>query len=616
MNRRQHDRLRSRPQRHFSPKCIEWRNDPWINPETGRNIKIDGPMYQKLRAECGEPTLGKVHGRLKSPGRPKSPKLQGKCTEWLKDPGINPETQRKIKIDGPTYHRLRNECGDPKGYPGGRLRSRSVPKVQSRNKPQGRQRGRSHDRLSSKCIEWRNDPSVNPATKKKIKIDGPTYHKLRNECGDPIGSPGEHPQRRPAQPKDGNYTLADRIAKGLRINNDIREITTDQWKMCMTGSSSAVFQANFSNVIEIGRGSFGQVYKVTTRKHNDQFVIKEANLNPIENDAITKATARNQKWEAIDKNAYPEEYRILDLVNQLVVSRKCPNFLSIYNMALCNGCKVERLFQKRKTPEVGSCFLTFMEAASSDLAHADLKSYEQQLSILYQLLIAVYAVHRYYAIWHTDIKAENVLIQQVKAEGYFEYVIDDKSYFIKNTGVVAYLADFGVAHILSPLYTRVSYFGIRNAEVMRSNEVVRGSHLYWKPIFKDHQPVIKWRDINNKLVKGTKNLINADTINIPSSVPIDLNNSQKFPPFDFFHDIQDVIRIFTGEKQALQPGKHQVLRNLSLKLVQMLVANQCSIRSFVPHIHGTVKYILANEMLDQLYIKPRSIDLVVDRFVM
>ena len=418
----------------------------------------------------------------------------------------------------------------------------------------------------------------------------------------------------------------------------------------MTGANAPAFRTNFSQVTEIGKGSFGQVYRATlsTGRASDQLVVKEAYLTHGEKRVLKQATDRNKKWEAL-KNSYPKEYRILDMVNQLLLSRRCPNFVYVYNMAMCNGCKVERLFDYGSAA-LGSCYVTFMESASTDLAHVDLINFEQQLSVLYQLLIAVHAIHRYYAIWHRDIKTTNVFIDLIRPGGYFEYVIGDKTYYVKNAGVVAYLADFGVSEVLSPLYKFTDNYGTRNAEVMRSSQEVNGSNLYWKPIELDPQAIhdqlpevpvdhlafppieCDWHDtMTGSKVKGTWNFI---TDELKSAVPINLNNNQKFPAFEFFDDIQDVIRMFVGGKQTEQPGIHRPMKTLSRELKDLIEDKQaclpsrdfydemddnCNLPANEPglyRIHGTVKYVLAEEMLDQLYIKPRSVDNVVDRFVM
>ena len=552
--------------------CDKWKLDKSINPRTKRKIKPTGKVYKDLEVECSSNTQGNGQD-------PYSPK----CLKWHRNTTINPTTDRKIKIGGPNYKKLEKECGSPISGASPPTKSPAAPNP-----------------LTDECDEWMANPGRNPRTGRAIIPRGKIYQWYQKNCGD-VGT--------------GTW-LTKRLEKGLRINNNLRAINADQWDMCMTGTNAPAFRTNFSSMVEIDRGTFGQVYRATinTGNDNEELVIKEAYLKNNERNILKTATSKNQKWENITKNSYPQENRILDLVNQLILSRRCPNFVYVYNMAMCDGCKVERLFDKN--PVSGSCYVTFMESATTNLDNVDLINFESQLSVLYQLLIAVYAIHRYYAIWHRDIKTSNVLIKIIKPGGYFEYVIEGKTYYVKNTGVVVYLADFGVSEVLSPLYAFKDYYGSRNAQVMRSSQKVDGSNLYWKPISIESNQPIDWIDMTGSKVKGTKNIITN---------PVDVNrngafniNSQKFPAFEFFDDIQDVIRMFVGGKQAAQLGNHNPMKILSREFKDLIAAKKAYLPSLssMYKIHGTVKYVLADEMLDQLYIKPRSVDKVVDRFVM
>jgi hypothetical protein len=89
--------------------CEEWLKDLTINPRTKRQIKVGGPVYKKLQQEC----------RIKDPApAPSSSRINPQhdnqdisvCEKWLKDPSINPRTNRKIKVGGPIYKKLEVEC--------------------------------------------------------------------------------------------------------------------------------------------------------------------------------------------------------------------------------------------------------------------------------------------------------------------------------------------------------------------------------------------------------------------------------------------------------------------------------------------------------------------------
>jgi serine/threonine protein kinase len=390
------------------------------------------------------------------------------------------------------------------------------------------------------------------------------------------------------------------LSKNLNIN---------QWDMCMTGKKADDFKSHFKSIEEIGKGTFGQVYRVEIQTGYKPIfmVVKEAYLSNIEkrmilnNKKITGFTT--QKWDKIPEAAYPFEFKYLKLLNQVLNTRECPNFLYTYNIAMCKGCSVNTLFRQYK-PRTGYCYLTFMESAYSDLSRAILNK-RQQISILYQLLIAVHTIHQKFALHHRDIKKHNIMIQYIDKGGYFEYIINNKSYFVENAGVVAFLADFGGS---SSYFRRLQYdfeqhtYGTRLARLKRSRIKVENSFLTWEPLRLPGFITITWTDQGGKKVKGTINKITNKNVSTVEKL-INIEDVRRYPCFEFYNDIQDVIRVFTGGKQATQPGMHSRLVNLDYMLERKLhnvgYMDKNSLSMF--RIHGTVKYVLADEMLDQLY---------------
>ena len=83
--------------------CELWLNDPLVNPETGHDIERNGPTYSRWKEKC------KIIGLSNKPIN-KCKMTYRKCQEWKKNPEINPETGRKIKINGPLYRKIEKQC--------------------------------------------------------------------------------------------------------------------------------------------------------------------------------------------------------------------------------------------------------------------------------------------------------------------------------------------------------------------------------------------------------------------------------------------------------------------------------------------------------------------------
>jgi hypothetical protein len=83
--------------------CKKFKENSSRNPKTNRKIKINGPTYKKLNKQCEKILKGEVVVEDRRD-------TNYYCDKWKKNPGINPKTNRKIKIKGPTYKKLKKEC--------------------------------------------------------------------------------------------------------------------------------------------------------------------------------------------------------------------------------------------------------------------------------------------------------------------------------------------------------------------------------------------------------------------------------------------------------------------------------------------------------------------------
>jgi hypothetical protein len=86
-------------------KLREFEKNPNINPFSGKKIKKDGPTYKKLmvQLEIMKTRLRRFVGDYSSIIILMNEKQK---EEFKNNPNINPITGKRIKKDGPTYKRL------------------------------------------------------------------------------------------------------------------------------------------------------------------------------------------------------------------------------------------------------------------------------------------------------------------------------------------------------------------------------------------------------------------------------------------------------------------------------------------------------------------------------
>ena len=84
------------------------------------------------------------------------------CNKWHNNPLINPISKRPIKKDGPIYKTFQKECA-------------SILKLSVK-------KNTNPIYNTDNCKKWRNNPLINPISKRAIKKDGPIYKTFQKEC--------------------------------------------------------------------------------------------------------------------------------------------------------------------------------------------------------------------------------------------------------------------------------------------------------------------------------------------------------------------------------------------------------------------------------------------------
>lgn len=405
--------------------------------------------------------------------------------------------------------------------------------------------------------------------------------------------------------------FGNRVSESIKIKKFLDTLSVEQWRRC---TSNIDFRNVFDSIVNIGAGSFGEVYMMNVG--DLRLVAKEAALTPKE----TKLAQKQVTGNVVPPLAYPYEYKLFDLIGDLLVNKNSPNFIFPYGLSLCNNCNP---FGKR---QVRSCYLTFMEAADGDMTKfmGQCSSAKLQRNLMLQILLGVSAMHSKYGILHRDIKLENILLKTaIKPGGFFKYNIKnslvDYTFYVENMGIVALLSDFGVAVSFLPRCTP-DQCGRRNALLVNN-----GGCLEFIPITCKQEVInmdkgllgparpLKWLD-------GTLSTYNTTRFNVPPekmspSIPIDLDDIVRYPPFDFAIDILDVLRMFTGGARMSQPDSHRgIFCTQSSFHGQLALIDSNKTMKRIVYSKCNPEYVVASEMVNLIYREPTGRVHVIEEY--
>lgn len=321
----------------------------------------------------------------------------------------------------------------------------------------------------------------------------------------------------------------------------------------------------------LGTGCYGNVYKIPI---DDIHVALK--LSKTRDDAMKEPFGtHNSSWNEIN---------ILKTFNV----NKCPNIPVLSSYFACSKSKI--ILDEEETEQESA--ITVVEIASGDLRNFFKKNPPVELiwSALFQILVALHYIQMNGQIMHFDIKMENVLYYVVKPGGYWKYTINKMDYVLPNLGYIFILNDFGLSRPMSP---KLKLY--RNAE----EEIFRLGSRYgivmngvFTPLVSKFGNQIKWETLGEpRETLGEHFLMNKDgsieksdvvftpsqesfleSLNIPRNTqdPEFFNHPNVIPPFEFYNDLQDVLRMFTGGKRTTQRGNHKLYPCIPKEMVLAL----------------------------------------------
>lgn len=508
------------------------------------------------------------------------------CLQWeLLNRKKNPITNRKIKKNGPTYKKLENRCKNNKLF-----LPRELPKNQTCNKIK-----------PNICQnEYRYDNKVDAQTQTGV-CDFKPVQDVPSSTGtlpyfSAMSEVGETSSRSSYMTNYKN--LKTRIQEANNactyLNNTVT-IADQQW--CVSGPDRQIFNKYIESFNVLTNGTFGIVSEVYFKNLNTPVIIKEAKFMELDTELITVKTieGRFRLQKSGKKNYFSLENLILEAIDRLILQpHRSPNFLLFYETTWCENCNM--VVKKRKF-EPGSCYLTFMEAADTDLYSIELPTIYQQESVLYQVLLGLHSLQKYLGMWHRDIKTDNIFIKLIQPGGVFKYNVDNETYYVQNEGYMVYVSDFNVGDCLKPGVLSKEYYELLNYSCFVHPFQVK---------YVNNQPVGVPLENTFNTKSAWMNSKNQKVDLIPNPIPINEmhKDPMQFPFYNFFGDIQDLVRMFTGGKRAYINQLQMTVKPELDEMYMRLMNAEAYVKKLPRITTKCVKYLLAKEMLKTVYRPP------------
>lgn len=382
----------------------------------------------------------------------------------------------------------------------------------------------------------------------------------------------------------------------------------------------------------IASGDWGNVYSAYLAKDTKcrrKFAIKMSRIT--DDDFKDPYTETSTAWYEI--------WMLKDILKPLVKKNICPNLPLFIDTFLCNKCD----FVFRKGDNTHPCVITAMELASGDLRDYlkfGTPTDDELYSALFQIMAGLHAIQMSAQILNNDIKSKNILYYNVNPGGFWHYRIGNEDFYVPNYGKMFVINDFGVSTLYDPnfqLYpnkkTKVFNLGSRFAINMDetfspieanteycSNGLRKTKDVEWRTISKgDLQQVSK--GATYKIDRKTGQVILSHTLLTPIQKSYlfrhGITTNPKtwgffehpyvIPPFEFYDDVQDVLRTFVGGKRSTQKGDHILYQSVSKRFQRTIqpflgLAENSKARDFSLHTY----HVLAGSFIKLFFTKSKK----------
>ena len=143
------------------------------------------------------------------------------------------------------------------------------------------------------------------------------------------------------------------------------------------------------------------------------------------------------------------------LINELIIQKICPNYSFNYYIGFLENRRqmIDKIYFYNEYINFGDLEIFLKN-----------KKYSNQilLNILFQIMISIIGIQKYFNMIHTDLHLNNILVQQITPGGYWIYKLNNVKYYLPNLGFVILMHDFGFSLIPQKLYVNWHHKNIKN----------------------------------------------------------------------------------------------------------------------------------------------------------
>jgi hypothetical protein len=354
------------------------------------------------------------------------------CDKWKKNKTINPETNRKVKEDGPIYKNIEYECSLTK------KNCDAFKREPTKNPKTGRKLQQSKDGIISILNRI---CKTNFSIAKKI----PTKAATKKTKKTPVKVPTPTPVKAPSPTS---------IEKRNRLIAAIKNIIGPVLNRGDSLESRIKFKQIIEKHIKDVKPCISVNKKVLSLNDNDGPLIKfnkrigTESVYGMAYMNMGKGFGRLLKFSckvmSTNIEGHDRELFLLEKVSLLAQKKICPNMPILYKKMTCNDKCLNRLCPK--VTKKGPYYVVVNELADYDIMEwfKEKRTLEQVQSMIWQIVIAIYSFHLT-GYTHNDAHLGNFLVHKIKPGGHWHYKVGTHDIYIPNCGYQIVLWDFGLS---------------------------------------------------------------------------------------------------------------------------------------------------------------------------